>query len=75
MEAAGEHSLQLKAGTPLNPSDLNPADIRIERQGFFDKMKKAFGAKIESELTVGIRPLGSLLAAKQVYKSFIENLI
>ena len=67
MKTAGDYSLPLKAGSPMNPSEINNKDVRAERQGFFDKMKMAFGSQIKSELTIGIRTLGNLIATKQKY--------
>lgn len=62
--------LDIHAGTPLRPSMIDESDIRTERKGFFAGLKKAFGGKIRSQITVTSRPFSSLWALKQVFLLF-----
>ena len=64
------HVLDIHAGTPIRPSILDEADIRANRKGFFAGLSRAFGSKIQSQLTLTSRPFHKLMAIKQVF-SFI----
>lgn len=71
MKVQGTHILPLRAGTPIIPSDIVATDVRSDRSGFFEKLKKSFGSNVNSELTIEIRSFEKLIEAEQVLFWFL----
>eukprot|EP01022_Parablepharisma_sp_SALTPOND_P016845 TRINITY_DN2570_c1_g1_i1.p1 TRINITY_DN2570_c1_g1~~TRINITY_DN2570_c1_g1_i1.p1 ORF type:complete len:2323 (+),score=343.15 TRINITY_DN2570_c1_g1_i1:72-6971(+) len=62
-----EYVLELKAGTPQKPIEIDPKEVRAERKGFFSAVAKALGSRINSQITVYVRGFSRLDKMKQVF--------
>ena len=68
------YSIQISAGTPENPSEIESTDVRTERTGFFAGIRRAFGKKIKTQLKISTRTFANLLEAKKVRGSSLNML-
>ena len=58
--------MDIHAGSPMQSCPIEEKDVRTCRTGFFAGLRRTFGSKILTQLTVLSRPYSNLLVAKQV---------
>ena len=69
-----DEKLNIKGGNPSEDEIINPKDIKTTRIGFIPKLSSLF-SKIESKLSIRIKPFSALNVKDQKYINFLPKTI